>query len=71
MYSKMLWPVLNRRVLLVLALTVLSLGAIQRPAVAGDAPGWLGVEVQAMTEELARAFGLSHAKGVVVTFFRM
>ncbi len=67
MYSKLLWPVSSRRVLLVLALTVLSLGAIQRPAVAGDAPGWLGVEVQAMTEELARAFGLSHAKGVVVT----
>ena len=67
MYSKMLWQGLNRRALLVLALTVLAFMGVQRPAVAGDAPGWLGVEVQAMTEELAKAFGLSRAKGVVVT----
>jgi len=67
MYSNMLWQGLNRRALLVLALTVLALTGLQRSAVAGDAPGWLGVEVQAMTDELAKAFGLSHAKGVVVT----
>ena len=67
MYLATLWQFSNRRAWLALALTVLAFAGFQRVAVAGDAPGWLGVEVQAMTEDLARAFGLPHAQGVVVT----
>jgi serine protease Do len=51
----------------VLILVLGLFAGLQGRAVAGEAPGWLGVEVQAMTEELARAFGLRHTEGVVVT----
>ena len=67
MFSTKFCTVLNRRALFVMALSLLLLGGLQRPAAAGAAPGWLGVEVQAMTGDLAKAFGLRHTQGVVVT----